>query len=297
MSRELVQQTKSREISALPPLGEVAQIVEVCKVLSAAPFYQKMGAGGVLAIWLTARELNLPVMACLNGALYTFDGKVSLSTQLMNMMIVNAGHRADVIELNDKKAHIRFVRNDRQKGQGDTFDYVFDIAMAERAGYLKKDNWKTNPRDMLYSRCLSGGARKFMPDVLMNCYVYGEIPGFDEHLVNVVPEVALQDIGANNSGLEGVKRQIEINPVVTPPDNPLPEFPPLVEVAPGYEDFIVRHGLANQQTAKHIYLKQMAEKSNMPLLKVINFAVSNEKVFLERFEKWADQQIPKSSES
>ena len=157
------------------PMGqEMDQIVSVCKVLATCPYYQKLGPGGVLAIYLTAREMSLPLMMCLNGGMYTFSGVVSLSAQLMNMLIVNAGHRADVLHLDEKGCKIRFWRCDRPKDNC-TFEYEYTIEMAAKAGYLGKDNWKKSPKDMNFSRCLSGGARKFMPDVIMNAYAIGEL--------------------------------------------------------------------------------------------------------------------------
>jgi len=192
MSNEIVKYEKQNNIQTMPRGKELSELLELSKTLATCPFYAKMGSGGVLAICLFARELNLPIMTCLNGGLYTFDGKVTLSAQLMNMMIVNAGHRADVFKLDENGCKIRFWRKDRRPGQGDTFEYEFTIEDARKAGYLTKTNWKNHLRDMLYSRCLSGGARKFMPDTLMNVYVRGEIidDSFnDDHLENVMPEI------------------------------------------------------------------------------------------------------------
>jgi len=195
MSNEVVKREPSRVAYSLPQGQELAQLMDLCRTLGTCPYYIKMGAGGVLAVALTARELRLPLMMCLNGGMYTFDGKVSLSAQLMNMMIVNAGHRADVLRLDDQGCKIRFWRCDRKSGHGDTFEYEYTLEMAQKAGLLGKNNWKTNPRDMCYSRALSGGGRKFMPDSLMNCYAFGEIVDAnfsDDHLVNVMPEVVVE---------------------------------------------------------------------------------------------------------
>jgi hypothetical protein len=156
-----------------PSANEIGQITEFCKVLANTPFYQKLGVGGVMAIYLSSRELQLPFMACLNGGLYTFDGKVTMSAQLMNMMLVQKGHYVKIVENTEKCCKLHFVRTDRKNDN--TFDYEFNIEMAVKAGYMNKAVWRQHTRDMLFARALSGGARKFMPDVLMNCYVHGEI--------------------------------------------------------------------------------------------------------------------------
>src|SRR5580693_3019765 len=182
----------SRNSFGMPPSSEMDQIVSLCKVLATCPYYQKLGAGGVLAIYLTAREMNLPLMMCLNGGMFTFSGSVSLSAQLMNMMVINAGHRADVLHLDEKSCRIKFWRADRPTDNC-TFEYEFTLEMASKAGYLNKENWKKHPRDMLYSRCLSGGARKFMPDVLMNAYVIGELGEEDASITPAVPLLTFSD--------------------------------------------------------------------------------------------------------
>jgi hypothetical protein len=112
----------------------------------------------------------------------------------MNMMIVNAGHRADVLKLDETGCWIRFWRRDRKEGYANTFEYSFTLDQAVKAGYMSKTNWKAHPKDMFYSRCLSGGARKFMPDVLANAYVFGEIEDAtfsDSHLTNTMPEIEI----------------------------------------------------------------------------------------------------------
>ena len=175
-------------------IQEVGQLMQIAECLGTCPFYQKIGKGGVLAIWMTAREFNLPPMMCLNGGLYTFDGKVSLSAQLMHMMLLNANIEVKVVELNDVACEIHFKR----PGQEKYFEYRFPIEMAIKAGYMAKDNWKKHTRDMLFNRCLSGGARKCAPDALMGAYAFGEISdarGFDDaQMVNVMPEIAQQEV-------------------------------------------------------------------------------------------------------
>ncbi len=171
-------------------IQEVGQLMQISAALGECPFYQGIGKGGVLAIWMTAREFGLPPMMCLNGGMYTWNGKVTLSSQLMHMMLLNAHIDVKKIELNEKACELHFKR----PGNEEVFSYKFTIEDATKAGYMVKDNWKKHPRDMLFNRCLSGGARKHCPDVLMGAYIYGEIidaKGFDDsHMVNVMPEIS-----------------------------------------------------------------------------------------------------------
>ena len=88
----------------LPKNLEAEEIFKWGHELGKCPFYQKLGPGGVIAVVLTARELGLPPMACLNGGLHNIEGKVSISAQMMNAMIIRSGHSAKLIELTHKDA-------------------------------------------------------------------------------------------------------------------------------------------------------------------------------------------------
>ncbi len=267
-------QLANRNSFSIPAGQEMDQIISVCKVLATCPYYQKLGPGGVLAIYLTAREMNLPLMMCLNGGMYTFSGLVSLSAQLMNMLIVNAGHRADVILLDEKICRIRFWRSDRPKDNC-TFEYEYTIEMAAKAGYLGKDNWKKAPKDMLFSRCLSGGSRKFMPDVIMNAYAIGELGEEDGSTPQTVPEL---------SG-----RQVEVYKNTEAPQEPLQEAPKEIEHEkdPGYEEFCQKHLREDEKVA---YVRKIAQATNKTEAQIINSAASNESGFLAAFDKWKSGQ-------
>lgn len=93
-----------------------------------------------------------------------------MSGQLMNTMIINAGHEAKIIELSNDSCTIRFKR----KNESDSQQYTFTKKDAELAG-LNGDNWKKYPRDMLFNRCISAGARKYMPDVIGPYYTHDEL--------------------------------------------------------------------------------------------------------------------------
>ncbi len=188
MSNEMVKHETTSIAAAnrsMPSGKEMMEFVETAKMLAMCPYYQKLGPHGILAIWLTAREMNLPPMMCLNGGMYTFSGLVTLSSGMMNMMIVNAGHRVNVIHLDSTLCRLQFWRCDRPKG-AETFIYEYGVKEAENAGLLNKDNWKKNRRDMMFNRCLSGGARKFLPDAIMGAYAIGEIEG-DGHITDTIP--------------------------------------------------------------------------------------------------------------
>jgi hypothetical protein len=252
-----------------PSVQELDQLIRFCEVLAKAPFYAKMGAAGVLAIYLTAKEMNLPLMTCLNGGLYTFDGKVTMSSQLMNMMIINAGHQANVIKLDETICEIEFIRSDR-RGEGARSRYSFSIEQAQKAGYLSKDVWRKHSRDMLFSRALSGGARKIMPDVIMNAYVFGELD--DE------PQIQ----PAITSSLEPIPDEITHQPCKAI------DHVTIDENSPAYIEFIKAYNVQEGSPAM-VYLQEVSKRGEMSFLSVIQASINHPLRFTTGLQKWADE--------
>jgi hypothetical protein len=273
----------------MPSMQELEQLGRLCHTLAQAPFYAKLGAGGVLAIWLTARELKLPPMMCLNGGLHNIEGKVSMSAQLMNMMIINAGHNIEVLYLTDQGCAIRFTRV-YKTGKTKSDEYEFNMKDAHRAKYFgeqgpngtmlskPKANWVMYPRDMFFARALSGGAKKFLPEVMMNCYVFGEIEdaqaeeiqGSHEFVNNIVP-----------TG-EAPKAQIELPPVQPePPKEPVKPVPTEQEIC----EFKEKFGIGTE-SLHEVYLEAICKKSKKNKDEMIVCAAMNEVGFIDAFNKW-----------
>lgn len=264
-----------KQISFQMPTGtELQSLIDFCKVMASAPFYSKLGPGGVLAIFMTAKEYNLPFMACMNGGVYTYDGKVSFSAIMIHAMILQAGHRADVLVLDETRCKILFTRGDRKEPQYKGFTYEYKIEDAQRADYLKKDNWRKSPKDMLYSRCLTGGGRKHIPEVLVGVNVVGELIGTDsDDIEPLVPDVQLSE---QNSS--------ELPPAAEPP-KALPDLRKL----DGYDEFCKTHDLFNPESLKAKYIKETCLKTNMEEVKVINYAIKRPDFFIDKFNDWKDK--------
>lgn len=275
---------------SMPTAQELEQLISFCKVMAGSPFYQKLGAGGVLAIFLTAKEYDLPFMACLNGGLHTFDGKVTFSAIMIDALILKAGHKTEVLRLDDEACTIRFTRGDRKNDKeykGFTFTYT--IEQARKAGYLSKKNWQTSLRDMLYSRCMTGGGRKHIPEVFVGVLVSGELVGDDSdgNIEPILPpHVKTNLLPTPTESVANIEYQAEAKV-------PVP--------AEGFEEFIERFQLKmndkGQPASRHMeYVLVTMDKTKMHLTQIINSAIKNEKIFEERFNKWSKDNIEKISE-
>jgi hypothetical protein len=277
--------TKSKLYFSMPSSEEMHHLIEFCKVMASAPFYQKLGPGGVMAIYLTAKEYDLPFMACLNGGLHTFDGKVTFSAIMINSLILKAGHKADVLELDETKCVIRFTRGDRANDP--TYEpliYQYTIQQAQKAGYLSKNNWKSSPKDMLYSRCLTGGGRKHTPEVFVGVLVAGELVGddSDSNVEPLLPDNVNTPVKLENTSVEEQKAPVEPKQV---------EF----VKAEGFDEFCVKHGLQGK-TKKAEYVTLLAKTTKRTRDALINQAVANPEGFLEAFEEWEKDEKEKAIE-
>jgi hypothetical protein len=254
----------------LPQGQELMMVMQLCKEVAASPFYQKLGPGGVLAIYLTAKELNIPFMFALNGGLHNVQGRVTVAATTMASMILNAGHDYTIVESNEQRCTIRFKRNDR-KPPNDTYEYTFTIENAMKANYVYidaktgklcgKDNWVLHTRDMLFNRCMSGGSKKFLPDIMMNVYCFGEIPG-DVEIIESAP------ILHENEPIDQEKCE---------------NASQIDQITPEYEDFS-RKLLETEHVPA--YIEKVAKTSGMTKQDIIMRAMSNEEGFKSAFNKW-----------
>jgi hypothetical protein len=109
---------------------------------------------------LAGRELGFGPVASMVG-IYLVKGRVTLSANLIAAAIKRSGrYNFRVRQLDDSRCEIHFFEGKEQVGVS-----AFSMADAERAGLARGDNWKAYPRNMLYARAMSNGAKWFTPDV------------------------------------------------------------------------------------------------------------------------------------
>jgi hypothetical protein len=111
------------------------------------------------------RELGISPMASMSNV-YIVKGRPSLSALLIGAIIRRSGvYDFRVLEHTNKKCVIEFVR---RTGPG-TSEILgvspFTIEDAVTAGLAHSETYKKYPRNMLYSRAMSNGARWYTPDI------------------------------------------------------------------------------------------------------------------------------------
>lgn len=149
-----------------------------CVQLMKMPHFQKMGKEGIFAIIAKAKSLNVDPLDALNGGLYFVQGKVEMSSNMMNQLIRLCGHS---VSKDPKSDDTKCILHGKRKDTGDIWSESFSIDEAKRAGIYKEAGpWGKYPRDMLFARALSRLARQLFADVIKGCYVEGEISGAKE---------------------------------------------------------------------------------------------------------------------
>ena len=151
---------------------------------------------------LAGQELGLGPIASMTG-IYIVKGKVTLSANAMASVIKNSG-RYDyrVTEHNDTICTVEYYEQGKRIGISS-----FSMQDAQRAGLAGGDNWKKYPRNMLFARAMSNGAKWFCADVFAGSPVY-------------TPD----ELGATVDGESGqVIDAVEVEDISPPPPEPEPK--------------------------------------------------------------------------
>lgn len=156
---------------------------KMCQMLMQTPHYRKMGNEGIFAIVEKARSVGVNPMDALNGGMYFVQGKVEMTSALMNQLIRSCGHSVT----KDKKSDETIcILHGKRADNGDTWVESFSLEDAKKAG-IYRNQWLKYPKDMLFARALSRLGRQLFPDVIKGCYVQGEIseaPAFNAPVDN-----------------------------------------------------------------------------------------------------------------
>lgn len=131
-----------------------------------------------------AKELGISAFAAMAGGIYiTKQGQVGLGANAMAGKIKGSGRYTYLKgEHTAKKCVIEFFENGEKLGDS---EYTLDDA--KTAGLLSKDNWKNHPKNMLFARAMSNGAKWFCPDLWSGIAVYS-MDEIEEIEASLIPE-------------------------------------------------------------------------------------------------------------
>lgn len=133
----------------------------------------KTAAQAVVKI-LAGKELGLTPIESMNS-LYIVNDKIAVLTNIIASRIKKSGKYDYVVDkLDNEECQITFlsIKNGESKDIGKS---IFTIKDAAKAGIVNKDNWKGYPRNMLFCRALSNGARWYCPDSISSYHSIEEL--------------------------------------------------------------------------------------------------------------------------
>lgn len=144
------------------PAPAALDVMSLGKVLASSNYFAdaKDAAQAVVKV-LAGQEMGIGPIAAMTG-IYIVKGRVSLSANLMAAQIKRSGrYNYRVAKLDDTGCELVFFEQGQEIGRSS-----FTKADAQAGGlWNSSDPWKKSPRNMLFARAMSNGAKWFCPDV------------------------------------------------------------------------------------------------------------------------------------
>lgn len=114
---------------------------------------------------LAGRELGLAPLESMTN-IYIVNGKVALQSKIIGSLIKKSKkYDYTVDKLDEKECTISFFQTDEKGDKVLLGKSTFSFSDAAKAGLVNKTVWQNYPRNMLFARALSNGARWYTADV------------------------------------------------------------------------------------------------------------------------------------
>lgn len=203
--------------AAPPPRADVSAVLDMAKVFVQSGFFQDVKSLSQAAVKIMAgQELGFGPFASLNGV-YIISGRTALAANLMAHAIKRTSkYDYRVVELTNQACSIEFYENGQAIGTS-----TFTLDDAKRAGTKNIDKF---PRNMLFARALSNGAKWYCPDAFGGAQVYApEEFGLEQRDDGSYIEQATETVTeAEVVAIAEPRRKAEPQPVAEPEPEPAP---------------------------------------------------------------------------
>jgi len=168
--KEIIPSEQELQVSEL-----LREPMELGKVFAASGIFTdiKTVAQAVVKI-LAGKELGLSPIESMNS-LYIVKDKIAVMAEMKAARIKKSAHYDYTVDkLDDNECSISFfsVATPDRKLLGIS---TYTLKDAAKAGIVNKDNWRNYPRNMLWARSMSNGARWYCPDALTSFYSVEEL--------------------------------------------------------------------------------------------------------------------------
>lgn len=145
----------------------LVDIKEVARLMSASGFFKDANhQAQAFAKIMTGRDLGLPASVSLREIVMV-QGKPTLSANLVAAMIKASGkYRYKILVWTNTECQIEFLEKMDGKWESQGVS-SFTIEDAKKADLLKNPTWQKFPRNMLFARATTNGARLYCGDVFL----------------------------------------------------------------------------------------------------------------------------------
>lgn len=168
-------------LGAMYTSGYFKDLTSLSKAITKALIGQQMGMGLVQSM----------------NSLYVIDGKVAMDSHAIRNIAANGGFVIKTIEMSKDKCVIEWSKDGEVLG---TSEFTWEDATA--AGLTNKSNWKTYPKDMLFARAVTRGARMYASQAFANNPIYER----DE-----ISEAGIVDISPTDERAEAIRNAKDID--------------------------------------------------------------------------------------
>jgi len=151
---------------------------------------------------------------------HIIDGKLSMKYDKMLANFRQLGGQYRVIEMSDTMAKAWFSYKENEGEYQFTFEDADQAGFSRRKDGTLKDNWKRQPKVMLFARLVSSTLRWLCPEVVAGVYAPEEVMDFD----NDAPvTVAQPSAGPASLAADPVEKAKPVEPIETAEPTPEPE--------------------------------------------------------------------------
>jgi len=167
----VIKEERSANLIQAVDIAGYNTLMQVSSMLANSPMFKGSGgAAGIFATVLYGHEHGIQPMTALS-VIHVIQGNFGFSAQFIQAKLERSGVIIDVVDSDENVCHLKF------SGRKGKVDYISEFTMddAKQAGFAGKDNYKKSPKDMLYARALTRGARRYSPAAILGMYDYAEI--------------------------------------------------------------------------------------------------------------------------
>lgn len=202
--------SNSLVITKLNTVEDLARVGDV--FVKSGFFADTRDAAQAIVKVMAGQELGFAPIASMTGV-YIVKGKVSLSANLIAAAVKRSGRYTFRVRKHDAQVcEIEFFELDKAGNKESVGISSFSMQEAAQAQLASSATWKNFPRNMLYARAMSNGAKWYCPDVFGG------------------PVYTPDELGATIDGETGEVIDIE-------PANHTPAAPAPAQIAPPVELF------------------------------------------------------------